>query len=132
MNSPLDQFKARLRGKLQTKISEDHVQSLLSARRGREALFGRHLFSDPAWDILLELYAAKLGGRLMSTNDLAKAIAIPHSLTVRWVRVLADDGYVAVGGGTPVEQASTVVLSDDGTAKMTQLVNQWGSAFLTI
>lgn len=72
------------------KISEDHVQSVLIVRRARRKLLGEDLFSDPAWDILLELFAAHLGGRSMSVSDLARAVEAPLSTTNRWLSALSE------------------------------------------
>lgn len=77
-------MRANLKGRLMLQpenlrvdIREDHVLSILSGRRGREAAIGRELFSDPAWDILLELYAARLGQRRMFLRELARSIDTP-------------------------------------------------------
>lgn len=132
MTSSLQQFRNLLRGGLHAKITEDHIQSLLSVRRGREALFGRHLFSDPAWDILLELYAAKLGNRAVSSDELGSAVGVANSLIERWLRALVEAGLVEQIEAGDETAFATVALSEIGAAKMAQLVDQWGSAFLTI
>lgn len=112
------------------KISEDHLQSVLTVRRGREALFGRHLFSDPAWDVILELYAARLAKRRMSASDLARAIGAPASVIERWISTLIEARVVR---SDPDEtQELTIMLTEDGAAKMERLVNQWTSAFFAI
>lgn len=72
--------------------------SILMLRRGREEVFGKNLFSDPAWDILLEVYAAQLGQRTLSTVDLAAEIGLPESTVTRWVDVLAENGIVDLSG----------------------------------
>lgn len=69
-------------------MTEDQIESLLQARRGRSEVFGDGLFSDPAWDILLELFAAQLAQRRVELSDLA-AIA-PASTLARWVAVLQE------------------------------------------
>ena len=126
-----EQLQALLPGKPRIHITEDHMQSLISARRGRERLFGRHLFSDPAWDVIIELYAAMLGKRRMSAADLAKAIGAPESVIARWVAALVDAGIVSTIGDAK-EPDSTVELTEEGAAKMAQLTDHWTSAFVTI
>jgi len=113
------------------RISEDHVHSVLGVRRGREEMFGKHLFSDPAWDIMLELYAAELGKRQMSPSELARSIAVPQSVILRWVAALSDADIVCSMNADDAEQ-STVQLTQHGFAKMAQLAEQWGSAFVAI
>ncbi|HET6536469.1 MAG TPA: hypothetical protein VFG41_09835 [Sphingomicrobium sp.] len=85
--NPIEQLKSLLspkRARAAVSITEDHIRSILTARRARRAVFGADLFSDPAWDILLELYAAQLEGRSILLADLAIAIDIPPCLTDHW------------------------------------------------
>lgn len=127
----VEQFRSLLPDKLTLKITEDHIHSVLSVRRAREAIFGQHLFSDPAWDMILELYAAKLGRRTMPISELARAINAPESVVLRWLVALRQAGIVA--GPEHQESGSIAVeLTADGAAKFAQLVDQWGSAFLAI
>jgi DNA-binding transcriptional ArsR family regulator len=132
MNGTLEPFKALLGDKLHTKLTEDHVQSVLSVRRGRETLFGQHLFSDPAWDILLELYAARLGKRSNSTDELARSLGVPHCIIERWIRALENSGLVEESIEPQRIGPAIVSLTDEGATKMTMLVDQWSAAFLAI
>lgn len=65
------------------RVTEDQIESILRAE-----LFGEVLFSDPAWDILLELLAAELVNRRVGLADLASVA--PKSSVARWVAVLAE------------------------------------------
>lgn len=126
----VEQLRDLLADPQPVQITEDHLYSLLNVRRGREALFGRHLFSDPAWDLLLELYAARLGNRQVSASQLARSIAVPEAVMGRWVEALVEAGLVVssepLGGSTALE------LSREGEAKMARLASQWSSAFRSI
>ncbi len=77
---------------LPPRITEDQIQSILDIRRQRAEIFGEGLFSDPAWDILLELFAAELGNRKISLADMT-SIA-PESTLARWVAALEERGLV--------------------------------------
>lgn len=113
-------------------LTEDHIQSLLAMRRARSSILGGELFSDPAWDILLELYAAKLGHRKASLEELARSSGTPLSTTRRWVAALEGDG-LAQQMRDPTEGAYTrISLTAEGVARMERLANQWGSAFVSI
>lgn len=112
-------------------ITEDHVRSVLSARRGRESIFGWNLFSDPAWDVLLELYAAQFANRTASASELASVIGAPRSVIARWITTLVDAGLVAPAAER-TENEPTVTLTDNGAAKMARLMHQWSSAFFAI
>ena len=112
-------------------ISEDHIVSVIMARRGREAIFGKDLFSDPAWDILLELYAAYLAGRETSVSELAASIGTPPSTTTRWASALQAQGFVWCDEISEPKR-TRIVLTAEGAARMKRLADYWGSAFVTI
>jgi DNA-binding MarR family transcriptional regulator len=114
------------------KITEDHIQSLLLARRARTALFGNELFSDPAWDLLLELYAARLGERTTSLAHLAQAIDTPPSTLARWVTALNENGLTTSTANSPDPAKIIVSLTDQGLTKLEQLAKRWGAAFVSI
>ena len=112
-------------------ISEDHIVSVIMARRGREAIFGADLFSDPAWDILLELYAAYLGGRETSVSELAASIGTPPPTTTRWACALQAQGFVWCDDFSE-QKRLRIGLTAEGAARMKRLADYWGSAFVTI
>jgi DNA-binding MarR family transcriptional regulator len=113
-------------------MTEDHVVSILILRRARDDLFGSTLFAEPAWDILLELFAAQLGGRRMSLRDIAVAIKVPESIAARWIAALADRGLVSSRIDLDQPALSWIGLTDKGAAQMKQLADHWRSAFLSI
>lgn len=113
-------------------ITEDHILSILLARRGREAAFGANLFSEPPWDVLLELYAARLGARNMSLADLARAIDAPESTTERWVAVLNGRDLVSSENDRIDPARLWIKLTELGASKMKSLTDHWGAAFLSI
>jgi len=112
--------------------TEDHVLSIIACRRGREAIFGRDLFCDPAWDVLLELHAAALGRRRMSLSDLARVLDLRPSTMARWIGALAEHGLVLTVGGGGDESAVEVELSPHAAVEMQRLLDYWRSAFGSI
>ena len=105
---------------------------MLLKRRARDEVIGKNLFSDPAYDILLELYAAKLGGRVVSLQDIARAIETPASTTGRWVAALEHRGLLNSVVDPSDATRVQVSLTPDGAARMDHLLNHWGNAFLSI
>jgi DNA-binding MarR family transcriptional regulator len=75
-------------------MTEEKVRKLLRARRLREKLLGPELFADPAWDILLEAFAATLGQRRVSITSLCQGSAVPTATGVRWIGKLQEDGWL--------------------------------------
>lgn len=101
-------------------IGEQQVLCLLAARRKRAEIFGDRIFSDPAWDIVLELFAAELGDRRVRLDDLA-AIA-PISVLARWVAVLEERGLVECAGRLDPSQC-WIRLSRDCAAKLSAFLS---------
>lgn len=51
-------------------------------------------FSDPAWDIMLDLYTARLSGDRLSVTDVAIGSGIPLTTALRWVDLLRRKGAI--------------------------------------
>jgi len=73
-------------------VSVAQVRALIKARRARDRYFSAELFSDPAWDMMLDLTAARLEGRSVSVSSLCIAAAVPTTTALRWIRNLCDSG----------------------------------------
>lgn len=71
------------------------VRKVLRARRRRYQFFSEELFADPAWDILLELYAAQLAQRRISVGAVCVGAAVPGTTALRWISALEKRGLVA-------------------------------------
>jgi DNA-binding MarR family transcriptional regulator len=67
---------------------------LLMARRLREEVLGAELFSDPAWDILLDVYAAEAKGGKIQISSLAPVNGVPSSTARRWAHKLIELGLL--------------------------------------
>ena len=70
------------------------AELMLRLRREREEVFGKHLFADPCWDMLLDLYVALRRGRVISVSSLCVAAAVPASTALRWIEILVQQGLV--------------------------------------
>ncbi|KQU52875.1 hypothetical protein ASG67_08280 [Sphingomonas sp. Leaf339] len=70
------------------------VRQAIRARRLRDSFFGSGLFEDPAWDMLLDLYAAHLEGGRVSVSSLCIAAAVAPTTALRWITRLSDAGLV--------------------------------------
>lgn len=127
----VDRLQAQLdelRSKLNTPFAESPgpaaspspwvVRAILRARRKRDAIFGEDLFADPAWDILLELYAATLIQRRVPTSKLCKAAAVPETTALRWIEKLHRLGWVARHADPLDARRVFVELTSTATAAM--------------
>ena len=77
-----------------TAITAMQVRDLLRARRLRSDFLPGDLFADPAWDMLLDLLAARLEHERVSVSSLCIAAAVPPTTALRWIRTLTDKGMV--------------------------------------
>ncbi len=66
------------------------VRRMLRQRRMREQYFPADLFADPAWDMLLDLYAARLERQPVSVSSLCIAAAVPATTALRWIKTMTD------------------------------------------
>lgn len=70
------------------------VREIIRARRMRADFLPNDLFADPAWDMLLDLLAARLEGDRVSVSSLCIASAVPPTTALRWIRTLSEQGLV--------------------------------------
>lgn len=75
-------------------IDASQVRAIIRARRLREHYFASDLFADPAWDILLDLTAARLERRQVAVSSLCIASAVPPTTALRWIKTLTDEGVL--------------------------------------
>jgi hypothetical protein len=96
------------------------VELILRIRRARSQVLGEGLFSDPAWDILLQLYAAKLRRQTLALEDVTTDV--PGSTLARWVAVLAGRGLIRCDVDPGAQPALRLALSESGELKMSRLL----------
>lgn len=70
----------------------ENVRAMVRARRLRAQFFDSELFADPAWDMLLDLYAARLDQHRVAVSSLCIASAVPATTALRWIKTLTDRG----------------------------------------
>ena len=91
-----------------------------AARRRLYALFGRRLFCDPSWDILLELFVSTLEGRKVTVSTACMAACATTTTALRHIAYLVQEGLV-VRRPHPADARSTYLeLTGPAVAKLTQ------------
>ena len=75
--------------------SAELARAIIKARSARRRFFDEHLFADPAWDILLELYALKCEGVPVSVSKLSIAAGVPGTTALRWIDKLEEQELIA-------------------------------------
>ncbi len=75
--------------------SHAEIRALIRARRMRDQFLPANLFADPAWDMILDLMAARLAGQRVSVSSLCIAASVPPTTALRWIRQLTDRAVFA-------------------------------------
>lgn len=100
-------------------ITADDVRGVIRLRRMRDRFFRSDLFADPAWDMLLDLMAARLDRVQVAVSSLCIAAAVPPTTALRWIKALTENGmFIRVddpGDGRRV----FIELSDGAAGAMT-------------
>lgn len=76
------------------KIEAGYIRSIIRARRARDRFIRGGLFADPAWDMLLDLLAARLEGNRVAVSSLCIAASVPATTALRWIKTLTDEGLL--------------------------------------
>ena len=96
------------------------VRDMLRARRLREDFLPADLFADPAWDMLLDLLAARLEQERVSVSSLCIASAVPPTTALRWIRTLTDKGIVQRQADPHDGRRVFIALTDDTAEALTR------------
>jgi hypothetical protein len=105
------------------------IRRMLRLRRDRDRYFPAEIFADPAWDMLLDLTAAQLEGKLVPVSSLCIAAAVPTTTALRWVRSLTEAGLLERQVDPSDARRSHIRLSDDGSAAMLSYLRAFSDQF---
>jgi DNA-binding response OmpR family regulator len=92
------------------------------ARRRRSKFFDASLFSEPAWDMLLDLFIASVHGRKVSTTSLCRAAEVYEAPGLRWIGILESQGLIRRRSVSEEGDLKLVEISDSGFAAMRNYV----------
>jgi DNA-binding MarR family transcriptional regulator len=92
---------------------------IYSARRKVDELFNMAGFSvSPAWDILLDLYQAKIKGKQISVTSACIGAACPPTTGLRWLQALESMNLVERKQDHQDRRRIVVELTDGGKVKV--------------
>jgi len=72
----------------------ERAKQLFEERRLRLRIFGRAMFGEPAWDILLSLYICADQGGHQTLSSLSRFTGAPPTTVQRWLDYLETRGWV--------------------------------------
>ena len=81
----------------------------------RDRFLPGDLFADPAWDMLLDLIAARLERTRVAVSSLCIAAAVPPTTALRWIKTMTDAGLL-VRAADPFDQRRVFIELSDETA----------------
>ena len=94
------------------------AKGIIRAREQRTKFFPRSLFSEPAWDILLELYAAELEQQRVAVSQLCAAAGLAATTGLRWLNTLEANRLVIRFADPLDARRSFVSLTGEGKRAM--------------
>jgi DNA-binding transcriptional ArsR family regulator len=103
-------------------VSVETVGWLIGARRDRARYLSPDLFADPAWDMLLDLLHAELGGRSVCVSSLCIASGVPITTGLRWLGILERQRLVLRKADPRDARRIFVELSPDTSKKLRRYI----------
>lgn len=94
------------------------VQSAKRERARRVKHLPSELFSEPGWDVLLELYAFELVGRTSNESELIDRLDAPPTVLVRWLKMLEIEQLISRVADVAKTGQVRVSLTSRGVAAM--------------
>lgn len=101
------------------------ARSMYRFRRHREAEFGPNLFSDPAWDILLDLFIAGEEGKKVSVSSACIGSSSPATTALRHLSTLVGRDLVNRKANDGDSRFVWVELTPAGREKVVNVLRGW-------
>jgi hypothetical protein len=98
------------------------IRSIIRARRLRDSYLKGGLFADPAWDMLLDLMAARLEKNRVAVSSLCIAAAVPPTTALRWIKTLTDRGILVRCADPADGRRVYIELSDEAARALTAYI----------
>lgn len=99
-------------------VQRQRVRSFITARRNAQRSFGGGIFSDPAWDMLIQLFDCQLAHRRVSLSALSKLAGVAPATGQRWIKALEDEGHVHKTPDCLDSRRIWISLTAEASAKM--------------
>lgn len=107
------------------------VRQIIRHRKRRDQYFGAGLFADPAWDMLLDLAAARAEHTRVSVSSLCIASGVPPTTALRWISQMTDAGLLRRIEDETDRRRAFIVLSDAAADAMARYFQNLGKATIS-
>ena len=91
---------------------------IFATRRKRSQIFGKGMFGEPAWDMLVALYVGDTAGPRATVGRLSELTEAPLTTAIRWLDYLEQQGLVHREPHPTDRRAIFVELTDKGRSVM--------------
>lgn len=88
------------------------IRRIIRHRQARAKFIDGGLLADPAWDMLLDLTAARAEGKRVSISSLCIASGIPDTTALRWIGQMVDAGLFVRTEDDADRRRAFIALSD--------------------
>lgn len=102
------------------------VRRIIRQRQMRGKFFDPELFGDPAWDMLLDLTAARAEHLRVSVTSLCIASGVPPTTALRWIGVLTERGLVQRVEDESDRRRAFIALTDKAAEDMARFFAEIG------
>jgi DNA-binding MarR family transcriptional regulator len=117
--------------KVPEQLSPSAVARLIITTRDlRDRTLPGMRFTDPAWDILLDLFIATRRGQALTVSDVGLASRVPHTTALRWVDYLIDKGALESEPDSNDKRRRLIRLTPDYLARMEGLLETISASIL--
>jgi DNA-binding MarR family transcriptional regulator len=100
------------------------ARGILHSRRRRSLMFNPSMFGEPAWDMLLILYASMTDGSRLSVGRLSSLAGAPPTTALRWLDYLEMERLVVRESNPDDRRSDFVDLTDKGRSVMEQYLSE--------
>ena len=102
------------------------VRRIIRHRQLRARFFDGELFADPAWDILLDLTAARAEHQRVSVTSLCIASGVPPTTALRWIGQMVEAGLLQRVEDETDRRRAFIVLTDKAADSLARYFAELG------
>jgi hypothetical protein len=102
------------------------IRRILRQRQLRGQFFDAGLFADPAWDMLLDLTAARAEHKRVSVSSLCIASGVPPTTALRWIGQMTEAGLFERVEDEADRRRAFIALSDAAADAMARYFAELG------
>ncbi|MAC30267.1 MAG: MarR family transcriptional regulator [Erythrobacter sp.] len=108
------------------------LRRIIKARQARMRHFDADLFADPAWDILLDLAAARAERQQVSVTSLCIAAGVPATTALRWIGQMVDADLLVRVSDPHDRRRAYIALSDNTADALARYFSEIGVTDLAV